>query len=118
MANAIAISKENGKFQGALETPEELVVEGNPKSVSWLSHKLDVSGKAKMGIWSGEPGKINIPFYPYNEMFTVLFGKIEKTNEDGSIVVVGPGQSGFLPKGWKGVWHVVEPSEKCYFTID
>ena len=46
--------------------------------------------------------------YPVDEVFTVLSGKIDVTNEDGSVVNVGPGQSCLLRKGWTGLFHTVE----------
>ncbi|MGI9325525.1 MAG: cupin domain-containing protein [Pseudomonadales bacterium] len=45
------------------------------------------------GIWTSEPGTLKINSYPVDEVFTVLSGKIEATNEDGSAVHVGPGQT-------------------------
>ena len=38
-------------------------------------------------------------------------------NEDGSVVVVKAGQSGLMRKGWKGIFHVVEPSKKCFTAV-
>ena len=115
--NAFAVNQATATFQGAMEMPPEIVAEGNPTSETWVAREFEVSGKASAGIWAGEPGKINMPAYPFDEMFTVLEGRIEMTNEDGSVVSLGPGESGFLPKGWTGVWHVVEPTKKYFFSI-
>lgn len=118
MLKAIAVNKPDGEYKGPMETPAALIAEGDPQSESWQSYEFAASGKATMGVWSGQPGKINIPAYPVNELMTVISGKLEVTNEDGTVMSFEPGESFFIPKGWKGVWHVVVPSEKCYFIIE
>ena len=42
---------------------------------------------------------------------------IEVTNEDGSVVHVGPGQSCLLREGWTGLFHTVEATRKCFVTV-
>ncbi len=116
--NAILIHEEESTHQGTREMPSEMVSEGNPKAETWVSASFPAAKTVQTGIWIGEPGKLNVPYYPHDEIFTVLSGKIEMTNEDGSKVIVGPGESGLLRKGWKGVWHTVERTRKCFTTSE
>lgn len=39
-------------------------------------------------------------------MFTLVSGQVEITNDDGSVLVLNPGDSGFIRKGWQ------EPGER------
>ena len=70
------------------------------------------------GIWTAEHGILKVTSYPVDEVFTVLSGKIDVTNEDGSVVHVGPGQSCLLRKGWTGLFHTVEQTRKCFVTAE
>jgi hypothetical protein len=115
--NAIAINVETGNHQGVSELPAKMVGGGNPVSESWVSSEFAVEGKVRTGIWVGQPGKIKIKSYPTNEVFTVISGKIELINEDGTVVLVHPGESGLMRKGWKGVFHIVEETRKCFVTV-
>lgn len=115
--NAIAINEETGSHQGVNQLPDKLVAGGNPVSESWVSSEFPAEGKVKTGIWTAQAGKIKIRSYPVDEVFTVISGKIEMINDDGSSVVVRPGESGLMRKGWKGIFHIVEPTRKCFVTI-
>lgn len=115
--NAIAISEATGEHQGVVELPAKIVAGGNPVSESWVSHEFAAAGKAKAGIWVGQKGQIKIRSYPSSEIFTVISGKIQMINEDGSVVVVNPGETGFMPKGWKGVFDIVETAKKSFVAI-
>lgn len=115
--NTVLIDETTGKHAGITKMPEEIVSAGKPDSELWVSGEFPAEGVVKTGIWVGEPGKINVPYYPTDEVFTVISGRIEMTNEDGTVVSVNPGESGLIRKGWKGVWHTVEQTRKCYVTI-
>ncbi len=116
-ANAIAIHEESGTPQGSTELPANIVSEGRAISESWITGEFQAEGQVRTGIWVGEPCTIDIPFYPNDEIFTVLSGAIEMTNHDGSTVMVGPGESGLVRKGWKGTFRVVGTTKKCFVDI-
>ena len=117
MSNVIAIIESDEALEEREVMPAEIVLEGQPDADSWVCDEFPASGVAKAGIWVGDPGKIDIPAYPTDEVFTVLSGRVEVTNSDGSVLAFGPGDSGLLRKGWKGVWHTVEQVRKCYVSI-
>lgn len=115
--NIDLIQESSSRHEGVTQFPAEIVVEGTPTAETWVTDQFPAEGVVQTGIWVGEPGKINVPYYPTDEVFTVITGKIEITNEDGSVVTVNPGESGRIRKGWKGIWNVVEKTRKCYVTI-
>lgn len=93
--------------------PPEIVEAGDPRAKSWLTATLDAPA-VKVGVWSGAPGVLRVPAYPYDEMFVVTTGHIELVETDGSSVHVRPGQACLLRKGWQGLWRTVEPTTKHY----
>jgi hypothetical protein len=115
--NITRIHETNSRNAGITEFPKEITLEGKPSAETWIADEFAAVGTVQTGIWVGEPGKIDVPYYPTDEIFTVTSGKIEVTNEDGSIVTIGPGETGRIRKGWKGVWHVIEKTRKYYVTI-
>lgn len=46
---------------------------------------------------------------PTDEVGTVIYGKIEITNEDESVVVLSPDDSVLVPKGWSGPGRFAGP---------
>ena len=115
--NAIAIREDSGKPQGSTELPPNIVTQGRAVSESWISSEFPAEGNVRTGIWVGEPCTIDIPYYPHDEIFTVLSGAIEMTNADGSAARIGPGQSGLVRKGWKGTFRVIGTTKKCFVDI-
>ena len=69
------------------------------------------------GLWKGEPGTMTMRNDPTDEVFTLIYGKFEITNEDDSVVVMNPGESALIRKGCSDSWRNVEKSCKC-FTSD
>lgn len=115
--NAIAVSEATGKSAGMMTVPPEYVEEGSPSQEVFVSSEFPAEGKFEAGIWVGTPGKLKIEGYPSDEVFTVIEGRIDMINEDGSVVVVKVGESGLMRKGWKGIFHVVEPTKKCFAAV-
>ena len=56
--------------------------------------------------------------YPVDEVFTILAGEIEVSNEDGSVVHVRLGESGLLRKEWTGLFRTVESTRKCFVIVE
>ena len=115
--NLIRIRQEDSKHAGTTELPKKFVVEGNPIYDTWVTEEFPVEGKLSTGLWTGEPGTMTIRNYPTDEVFTLISGKFEITNEDGSVVVMNPGESGLIRKGWSGTWRNVEKSCKCFTSV-
>lgn len=114
--NAVLLETNDDNFSGESIVPPKLVKAGDPRSKAWTVESFASGPNVATGIWEGEPGIIDIQGYPFDEVFTVLTGKIEVTNEDGSQFTVEPGQTCVLRKGWKGLFHTVEPTRKVFVT--
>ena len=114
--NALLIEETQDNFSSESVPPPEVVQAGNPRSKTWTAASFAAGRSVSTGIWTAEPGILKVRSYPVDEVFTVLSGKIEVTNEDGSVVHVGPGQSCLLRKGWTGLFHTVEQTRKCFVT--
>jgi uncharacterized protein len=116
MMNAILVAETEENFTGETVPPSKTVADGNPTSRTWTAAKFESGNSISTGIWSAEPGILKIKSYPVDEVFTVISGRIDVTNDDGTVLVVGAGVSCLLPKGWSGLFHIVEPTRKCFVT--
>lgn len=114
--NALLIKETSANFSGESIPPAKVVEAGDPRSKTWTAASFTAGRSVSTGIWTAEPGILKIKSYPVDEVFTVLSGKIDVTNEDGSVVSVGPGQSCLLRKGWTGLFSIVEQTRKCFVT--
>jgi len=102
-------------YKGVTVMPPAIVAAGDPTSRTWEAANLEVGpGSLRTGIWIGEPGVINVPFYPVDEIFTVLSGRVAMTSPEGIRIEFGPGESGLVRKGWVGVWETMETTRKCF----
>lgn len=115
--NVIPIQQDGATHTGPTELPEKIIVDGNPVYETWTSAEAAVNGTMSLGTWIGEPGTINMRGYPADEMFTLVFGQVEITNEHGSVLVLNPGDSAFMRKGWRGRWRNVERSCKLFASV-
>ena len=115
--NIIPIQQEGSRHTGPTELPEKIIIEGNPVYDTWTSAEFAVKGRMSTGTWVGEPGTMKIGRYPADEMFTLVYGEVEITNEDGSVLVMRAGDSGLIRKGWKGTWRNVEKSCKYFASV-
>ncbi|MEM7018995.1 MAG: cupin domain-containing protein [Pseudomonadota bacterium] len=114
--NAALIEATEANFSGETTLPPKYVETGDPVSKTWTAKEFEAGPKIKTGIWECTVGAMKVGGYPTDEVFTVTSGKIEMINEDGSVIHIGPGQSALIPKGWKGVFNVVEHARKCFVT--
>lgn len=113
----IPIDQEKSEYIGRTDVPEKFVLEGKPSYETWLTRELPAEGKLRTGLWTGEPGTLTMRKYPTDEVCTIIYGKIEITNEDDSVLVLNPGDSVLVPKGWSGTWRNVEKSCKCFVSV-
>ena len=116
--NAVLIEATEENFVRESVPPAEAVADGDPRSKTWLAENFNSGSSVSTGIWAAEPGTLKVKSYPVDEVFTVISGKIEVTNEDGSAFQVNPGQSCLLRKGWSGLFRTVEKTRKCFVTVD
>lgn len=66
------------------------------------------------GVWECAPCKEEIESYPVHEMMTVISGSVTLTNADGQAETFTAGDSFFIPKGTKCIWHITETLRKFY----
>ncbi len=114
--NAMLIEATDENFQGETTPHPKGVESGHPVIKTWTAASFTSGDSVSTGIWACEPGCLKIKRYPVDEVFTVLTGKIEVTNEDGTVVLVEPGKSCLLRKGWSGLFNVLEPTQKVFIT--
>jgi uncharacterized cupin superfamily protein len=74
----------------------------------------------RSGTWSAETGSYRIELDENkHEFFHILTGKVEISNEDGSTTLAyGPGDTGVIPPGFKGVFDIVEPASKFWVVTE
>jgi uncharacterized cupin superfamily protein len=109
----------------AQDTPSEVDfpnvdrrVTGNPKRIT-RNHYSNSSDEVFAGEWSCEVGSWRIEFGPTeDEFFFVTEGRVRITDEDGTAVEVGAGESLLIPAGFKGVFAVLEAVKKHYMIVN
>ena len=72
--------------------------------------------KFVVGVWECSPCKEWIDSYPFNEFCQVLKGAVTVTDADGKSETYRAGDSFFMRKGFKGIWHMTETFRK-FFVI-
>ncbi|MFO0227152.1 MAG: cupin domain-containing protein [Gammaproteobacteria bacterium] len=104
---------------GAPETyhvaPEKRV-SGDPEQRLW-SQYTDASGKFFAGVWESDPGAWRIR-YTEEEHCRILEGKSRLIAVDGTVTEVVAGDEFVIPRGFEGVWEVVERTRKTYVIYE
>ena len=66
------------------------------------------------GVWECAPCLEEIEAYPVHEMMTIISGKLEVTNSDGSAETYTAGDTFYVAKGAKITWHIKKTLRKFY----
>ena len=90
----------------------EKIVSGHPLQRVW-SHYTDASQKFSVGIWECEPGAWRVR-YTEEEYCRIVTGRSLLTSADGVVREVVAGDEFVIPRGFEGVWEVVERTRKIY----
>ena len=92
------------------------ILEGDPKSVSRtdFGDSIDAGGRLCSGVYGVTPGRFEVD-YSWNEIATVLEGRIRLTDSNGNVNEIGPGESFFVAAGETINWEVLEETRKCFF---
>ena len=96
--------------------PPERWVAGNPQQRLW-SQYTDASGRFFVGVWEGDPGSWRVR-YTEEEYCRILQGRSRLIGEDGSVTEVCPGDEFVIPRGFAGIWEVLEPTRKVYVIFE
>ncbi|ABV93568.1 hypothetical protein Dshi_1826 [Dinoroseobacter shibae DFL 12 = DSM 16493] len=90
------------------------VVEGDPHHETQVRF-TSPDGALLAGTWTSTPGKW-VAFTDRDEFCVLLTGHIKLVGEDGTEQEFRAGDSFLIPNGFRGFWHVLEPTTK-HFVI-
>ena len=86
------------------------VISGDPRFTTWNIEDRD---GLYCGIWQATPGKWRISYDEW-EYFRILSGRSLLTQDGGTPVALGPGDSHIIRPGFNGTWEVLETTTKDY----
>ncbi|MDR5784773.1 cupin domain-containing protein [Caballeronia sp. LZ065] len=96
--------------------PERLI-SGNPQNKTWLLDEA-FDGKIQTGIWESTPGANRSIRGEMFEFCHILSGVVEITEDGGSPVRYGPGDSFLIKPGFTGVWRNIETVRKIFVIYE
>ncbi|MER5686348.1 cupin domain-containing protein [Streptomyces sp. NPDC002205] len=73
-------------------------------------------GRLVGGGWEGQAGTLLLDPYPYDEICVMVSGRIALVDTEGGRREFGAGDVFFVPRGFRGTWHTLEPSRKFFFA--
>jgi len=94
--------------------PENLI-DGSPALTSWVVDNLR-EGAIRAGMWECTPGTIRVIKGEAYEFCTILSGRAEITDEDGTVINVKAGDTLVMRPGFVGAWKTLETMRK-YWVI-
>lgn len=96
------------------------IEEYNRTSSSWreTEHRAHLPGTQTIGgAWEGEPGWVAIEEWPYHEICVILSGRVAIESCDGARVEFEQGDAFCVPKGFNGIWHTLEATQKIFVGV-
>ena len=87
---------------------------GDPQVASATIYKGD---GISVGVWECTPGGWPIENRADCETATIVSGKGQITDADGSVRALEAGTVVTLPKGWSGRWDITETLRKVYVIV-
>ncbi|WP_415184837.1 cupin domain-containing protein [Phaeovulum sp.] len=94
-------------------TPDRLL-EGNPVFTTWMIEDSAVQS----GIWQATPGTHKmIRDNQTWELFTLLQGKVEITEEGGESATYQAGDTIVVRPNFRGTWRTIETVKKVFVSI-
>ncbi|MBM4192402.1 MAG: cupin domain-containing protein [Gammaproteobacteria bacterium] len=110
--NESLISSEPSEYRPA----SDKIISGNPLQRVW-SHYSDSTARFSVGIWECEPGAWRI-HYTEDEYCRILAGRSLLTNDEGVVREVIAGDEFIIPRGFTGIWEVLECTRKVYVICE
>ncbi len=86
---------------------------GEEMSTSGITIWKDDATEAESGIWECTPGPSHWSLET-NEFVHVIAGRMTVTEDGGSPVELGVGDTVVFPLGWNGTWDIHETIRKLY----
>lgn len=88
-------------------------VEGDQEEASKVLF-VSTDGSVEIGVWACTAGKFTADRSASSEICHIISGRARFVRADGDVREVGPGDVLVLPRGWKGVWTLLEATRKLY----
>jgi uncharacterized cupin superfamily protein len=95
-------------WEKAMHRPEETEAPGQEFTAA---HSVD--DKFSFGLWRRNAQSRYFE-RPYHEIAYIIEGQVEITDEDGELLVAGPGDILITPQGSKGHWRNLSPVKKVW----
>ena len=94
-------------------------IEGAPERTT-LSRFIEPAYGLSSGTWSAGVGAYKISMPPSkHEFFHILSGRIAiSCDNTGALKHFGPGDTGIIQPGFKGVFRIIEDASKFYVVTD
>ncbi len=71
-------------------------------------------GRFAVGLWRRDPEEGPMVLSEYHEVMYILEGRVEITEDDGTVHQVGPGDLVVAPLGATARWRAIEPVRKVW----
>jgi uncharacterized cupin superfamily protein len=102
------IKPEDVIWEEALQYADETEAPGQEFTAA---HSVD--DKFSFGLWRRDAQSRYFE-RPYHEIAYIIEGQVEITDDDGDLVVAGPGDILITPQGSKGHWRNLTPVKKVW----
>lgn len=107
------------KESGVLSEPTMRNIE--VQSDEWVEYEYrcyeSPSASVMCAFWEGEPGRIYIDPWPYDEICVLQKGRVAMIDDAGGRREFAAGESFIIPCGFTGVWETVEPSAMVFLEL-
>jgi len=95
-------------WEEALRTAEETEAPGQEFTAA-----RSVDDKFSFGFWRRDAQSRHFE-RPYHEIAYIIEGEVEITDDDGELLIAGPGDILITPQGSKGYWKNLSPVKKVW----
>ena len=95
-------------WEEAMHGPDEHEAPGQEFTAA---HSVD--DKFSFGLWRRDEQKRYFE-RPYHEIAYIIEGQVEITDDDGDLLIAGPGDILITPQGSKGHWKNLSPVKKVW----
>jgi uncharacterized protein len=117
MASSLAVICLNAHIEPEHSRPDaRKLVSGDPQLSLW-NYYSDPTQQFFAGVWAATRGSWRI-HYSESEFCHLLSGRVAVSNEAGQRWEFGPGDSFVVPRGFVGIWEVIEDCRKAYAIFE
>ena len=95
-------------WEEALRTAEETEAPGQEFTAA-----RSVDDRFSFGLWRRDTQSRHFE-RPYHEIAYIIEGEVEITDDDGELLIAGPGDILITPQGSKGYWKNLSPVKKVW----